>query len=91
MQKQFLEENKKINGKKKVYIDVYVFGHSLDITDRDILKLFFTSDFSSVHVYAKDKVTEGKLIQNLIYIMGEDKVIEMATCYPPRLETIVME
>ena len=67
-----------------------MFGHSLDVTDRDILELFLKPDFSSVVVYAKGEVNEGKLISNMIKIMTEERLIYKATSSPSRLATKVI-
>lgn len=45
--------------------DVYVFGHSFDITDEDILREFFTESCFRVHIYYKDKQKQAVLIANL--------------------------
>lgn len=59
---------------------LYIFGHSLDVTDRDVLKLFIYNDNvqTKVFYYRKDKDDKkalGKLIRNLIKIMGQDELI----------------
>ena len=59
---------------------LYIFGHSLDITDRDVLKLFICNDNvqTKVFYYRKnkdDKEVLGKLIRNLIQIMGQDELL----------------
>lgn len=62
----------------KNMVKVVVFGHSLDITDKDILKLFLKPDWSSVKIIAKDYEAEGELIENLIKIVSEEVVIQKA-------------
>lgn len=59
---------------------LYIFGHSLDVTDRDILRLFICNDNvqTKIFYYQKDendKTTLGKLIKNLVRIMGQDELI----------------
>lgn len=59
---------------------VYIFGHSLDVTDKDILKLFICNDNvdTKIYYYRKnedDKEALGKIIQNLIKIMGQKELI----------------
>lgn len=59
---------------------LYIFGHSLDMTDRDILKLFICNENVQTKIYyyrenVDDKKTLGKLIRNLIHIMGQDELI----------------
>lgn len=59
---------------------LYIFGHSLDVTDRDILRLFICNDNVQTKIFyhqkdADDKTTLGKLIKNLVRIMGQDELI----------------
>lgn len=68
--------------------DIYVFGHSLDVTDKDILKRFFILDNTRVHIFTRNKASEGKLITNLLRIMDEDMVIRKANTNPPMIEFI---
>lgn len=64
----------------KCHSTLYIFGHSLDITDGDILKLFICN--SNVHTkifyYKKnddDKSTLERLIINLVKVIGPDELI----------------
>ena len=59
--------------------DIYVYGHSLDVTDKDILKKFLASEYTSVCIYARNKESEGDLSANLIRIIGEDTMIRKST------------
>lgn len=77
-------------GQKRYYLDVssierpehklYIFGHSLDITDKDVLKLLICNDNVQTKIFyhrknADDKTALGKLIKNLVRIMGQDELI----------------
>lgn len=60
--------------------ELYVFGHSLDVSDRDILRLFICNDNvqTKIFYYRKtqdDKTSLGKIIKNLIKIIGQDELI----------------
>lgn len=60
--------------------DLYIFGHSLDVTDNDVLKKLICNDNvqTKIFYYRKhedDKSTLAKLIKNLITIMGQDELI----------------
>lgn len=68
--------------------DVYVFGHSLDITDEDILREFFVENCFRVHIYYKDKQKQATLIANLIKMIGESEFIEQINAVPPKIEFI---
>lgn len=82
------DENKKpwiINGKdcSKDYMhNLYIFGHSLDITDKDILRDLILHD--NVHTtifYYKEhddngREDLGKKIANLVRVIGQDELIK---------------
>lgn len=60
--------------------NLYIFGHSLDVTDGDVLKSLICNDNVHTHIfyyreYEHDKRTLGKLIQNLVRIIGQDELI----------------
>ena len=72
-------------GMKKKY-DLYIFGHSLDVTDKDILREWILND--NVHTtifYHKNSNEEGyddngradlgAKIANLVKIIGQDELI----------------
>ena len=59
---------------------LYIFGHSLNITDQDVLKMFICNDNVQTKIYyyrenEDDKKTLGKIIRNLIQVMGPDELI----------------
>ncbi|MDE6663110.1 MAG: bacteriophage abortive infection AbiH family protein [Lachnospiraceae bacterium] len=70
---------------------VYVFGHSLDVTDKDILSGFIGDDSTSVTVYCKDKGTEGELIANTIKLIGEEKLLAKSNHLPTKLDYIIQQ
>ena len=60
--------------------NLFIFGHSLDKTDRDILKLLICNDNVTTKIYyyrknKNDRKELGKLIKNLVRIMGQDELI----------------
>lgn len=67
-------------GTKKTNHTLYILGHSLDITDKDILRLFLCNDNIQIKIFyrrktEKDKTHLAKLIKNLILIMGQEELI----------------
>lgn len=68
---------------------IYVFGHSLDVTDKDILSSFIGDDSTSVVVYCMDKETEGELIANTIKLIGERRLLDKLNHVPPKLNYVV--
>lgn len=71
--------------------DVFICGHSLDVTDKDILRRFLISPSTWIHIFARDKVSEGELIANLIRITDEETVIKKSTINPPMIEFLKLE
>lgn len=69
--------------------EVYVFGHSLDVTDKDILSDFIGDDATSVIVYCMDKGTEGELIANTIKLITEKRLLEKVNHVPPKLKYVI--
>lgn len=69
--------------------EVYVFGHSLDVTDKDILSSFIGDDATSVTVYCMDKGTEGELIANTIKLITEKRLLEKVNHVPTKLKYII--
>lgn len=62
------ERNKKHN--------LYIFGHSLDVTDADILREFILNDNVYTTIYYHDKQTMGRQIANLVKVIGQDELIK---------------
>lgn len=65
---------------------VYIFGHSLDITDKDILANFIKSDATDVEVYCHDKASEGMAIENIIRLTDEDTLVEKYLSNPTKMK-----
>lgn len=67
-------------------VKVYFFGHSLDVTDKDVLKMFLKDDSFNVTVYCVNEEAEGEYIASIIKIIGEKKLIYKVNQNPARLE-----
>ena len=70
---------------------LYIFGHSLDITDKDVLSKFIETEATAVTIYCHDRGTEGELITNTIGLIGEERLIEKAKQIPEKLKYIITE
>jgi len=68
---------------------VYVFGHSLDVTDKDILSSILGDDATAVTVYCMDKGTEGELIANTIKLITEKRLLEKVNSLPTKFKYII--
>ena len=73
---QYKPLRKIVKASEASLISVHIFGHSLDITDKDILSDFLSSPRADITVYYHDKETEGELIAKIIALAGAEYVIE---------------
>lgn len=72
-------------GKKKEN-KLYIFGHSLDVTDGDILKEMIEHDGIHTIIFYKDKARLGQQITNLVKVFGPEKVIQYVYGNNPIIE-----
>ena len=55
---------------------VYIFGHSLDVTDKDILREVMLNDNVYTTIFYFDKDAHGQQIANLVKVIGQDELIK---------------
>lgn len=55
--------------------ELHIFGHSLDVTDKDVLKKLIMAENVYTTIYYHNKKAKGKLITNLVKIIGQDQLI----------------
>lgn len=60
---------------KDKYYNLFFFGHSLDITDRDILRDLILNDNVHTTIFYHNKEVMGQQIANLVKVIGEDQLI----------------
>lgn len=68
-----------INKLKEQYLNkhhVYIFGHSLDVTDKDILRDLILNDNVHTTIYYHNKDAMGQQIANLVKVIGQDELIK---------------
>ena len=55
--------------------NVYIFGHSLDVTDKDILRDLILNDnvYTTIYYYNKDVM--GQQITNLVKVIGQEELL----------------
>lgn len=76
--KKWLEQiDRNVEAGRKEENILYIFGHSLDETDGDVLREFITHKHIRTVIYYKDKRQLGQQIANLVKILKSDKMIEM--------------
>lgn len=56
---------------------LFIIGHSLDITDKDVLREILTADNVETTIYYHSKEANAKQIKNLIKLLGYDKLNEL--------------
>ena len=65
--------------------EIYIFGHSLDITDRDILKDMIDREGVKTTIFYHDKQQQTQQIANLVKMLGQDKFIQMINSIPQQI------
>ena len=55
---------------------IYIYGHSLDVTDKDTLRNLILEEGAHTTVFYYDKRDLGKKIANLVKVIGESEVIK---------------
>lgn len=56
---------------------IYIFGHSLDVTDKDILKELIESQITTIAIFYHDKKIYARQISNLVKILRYENLISM--------------
>ena len=54
---------------------LYIFGHSLDVTDKDILRDLILNDNVYTTIFYHNKDVMGQQIANLVKVIGQDELI----------------
>ena len=65
--------------------NVYIFGHSLDVTDKDVLMKFIDRKDVKTTVFYYDKQQQTQQIANLVKMLGQDKFISMINNVPRQI------
>ena len=55
--------------------NIYIYGHSLDATDKDILATLITAENVKTTIFYHDQEALGKQIINLVKVITEDELI----------------
>ena len=75
---KFIDWKKSINnGCSSLKHNIYIYGHSLDVTDGDILKDLIEIDNVKTTIFYHGQEALGKQIANLVKIIGENELISM--------------
>lgn len=71
--KKWIEQ---ILNKQDEISEIYIFGHSLDVTDREVLEPLLKISNAKTIIYCFDKDARSKLIANVIKLIGKDTAIQ---------------
>ena len=76
----YMEWVEEIRQNSEYPYELYIFGHSLDKTDKDVLELLICNDNVQTKIYYHrksndDKKELGKLIRNLVRVIGAKELI----------------
>lgn len=66
--------------------NIFIFGHSLDVTDKDILKNLIYRLSVQTTIFYHDKQQQTQQIANLVKMLGQDNFIEMINQVPPQIK-----
>ena len=58
-------------------LNIYIFGHSLDITDKDILSKLIQTKYARTQIFHFNQNALGSQIANLVKVIGQDELISM--------------
>jgi uncharacterized protein (DUF2164 family) len=61
---------------KPLVHNLYIFGHSLDITDKDVLRNLILHDNVHTTIFYVNKEVYGHQIANLVKVLGQDELIK---------------
>ena len=57
------------------HMDIFIYGHSLDVTDKDILSRLIMMKNSTTHIFYHNRESMAKQISNLVKVIGEENLI----------------
>lgn len=69
--------NKRCGKAKAASTEVYIYGHSLDVTDKDVLSKILLMENTTTTIFYHNKDSMAKQISNLIKVIGEENLIRM--------------
>lgn len=65
-----------INRTPNPELNIYIYGHSLDVTDADILRKLIMENGAQTTIFYHNKKTLGNQIANLVKVIGEEELIK---------------
>ena len=89
---EYLEDKDLINEKTMRILEdkggkhnIYIFGHSLDVTDKEILKDLILLENATITIFYHDNLAYMQQISNLVKIIGQDILIDKVYGNAPKI------
>lgn len=57
-------------------LNLYIYGHSLDVTDKDVLERLIMMENSKTYIYYHNRNSMASQISNLVKVIGEENLIQ---------------
>ncbi len=73
----FEEFNERYKKAGSDHMDIYFYGHSLDVTDKDVLSRLILMKNTTTHIFYHNRDAMAKQISNLVKVIGEENLIRM--------------
>ena len=75
----FEEFNERHKKAPPTHADIYIYGHSLDVTDKDVLSRLIMMKNTTTHIFYHNRAAMAKQISNLVKVIGADNLIRMTS------------
>jgi len=62
---------------KPSHMDLYIYGHSLDVTDKDVLSRLILMDNTTTYIFYHNREAMAKQISNLVKVIGKENLVRM--------------
>lgn len=70
---------------KKSTTELYIVGHSLDVTDRDVLRDLILRDNQITKIFYRNSTQMANELKNLIRVIGSDELNKRCRSIPPSI------
>ena len=69
--------------------EIYILGHSLDVTDKDVLRELLMNPYTRVHIIYHNQKALADKIANLVKVIGQDKLVEYTYAKKPKIDFVL--
>lgn len=76
---------------KEPTTELYIIGHSLDVTDKDVLRDLILRDNQITKIFYRDSTQMANELKNLIRVIGSDELNKRCRSIPPSIIFIEQE